>query len=198
MKKKLLITSIILISALIEIVTVFKWLSHCKDFQGLYHINLNLVMRELNGELSLDKNLPFVVIRLFHNKFIDTLFASLRFYFTLLDFILTKLLSLTAFAGVILSLWYFFENKSKKIFHWIVLVFVIALPFIDVFFPKVPFVLRVSLYALTFGGISLYGIGKFVKEQKYAVSVWGIVILISLLFLFFSYFDFPKYCIQFL
>ncbi len=199
MKKKIILFALILLVIFIEASFLFHWLSHCKNFHDVTHLNLQSLLLQLQGEISQDKGMPFILIRLFHNKIIDFTLATLKFYFRFWDMLLQgELFPFIGAFGIIAAGWYFIASKTKKVWHWALLLLLAFSPFIEIFlYAKIPFLIRISLYTIVYGGISLLGIGKFALSQKRAPIVVLILSVISIWWLLVANFRFEIFCIQY-
>jgi hypothetical protein len=199
MRKKIILFVVILTAALVEISMLTHWLFHCKNFHDVTHLNLQSLLLQLQGEMSQDKGLPFVIIRFFHNKITDFTFTTLKLYFRFWDMLLQgELFPFVGVFGLIAAGWYFVTQKSKRLWQWLFLILLILLPFIEILlYAKVPFLIRIGLFLFAYGIASLLGIGKFTLSQKWAPVVILILAVISIWWLLVANFRFEVFCIQY-
>jgi hypothetical protein len=176
MKKKIALL-FLLITVIVEVFAFAFWFTHCKNFQELLHVNFGPLALQLKGETGQDLGVPLLVVRIFHNKLIDSILLIVKTYFRFWDFLFTGgLFPFLGGFGILAAGYYFFAEKTKRLWQWGLFIIFLVLPFVELFlYQKIPFLIRFSLFYVIFGLISLLGIRKFALMQK-----WGFVILIAL------------------
>ncbi len=199
MKKKLIVIGILLAVFVIELATLLHWFGRCINFKDeMFHVNLNALSLQIQGESAIDKG-SLLITRFFHNKITDFILMVISLYLRFWDVqFLGKLFSFAGFFGIFAAGWYFFASKTKRLWQWAVLVTLLLLPFVELFlFGVIPFQVRLGLYAIIYGIVSLLGIGKFVLSQKWAAVIIAILIIISIWWLLNGDFNFVNFCIQY-
>lgn len=198
MKKKIAIF-FLLITFVIEAVYFAFWLFHCKNFQEILHVNFEPLLLQLQGETSQDYGLPLLIVRFFHNKLIDAFLLIIKTYFRFWDFLFFGgLFPFIGGFGILIAGYYFFASKTKRILQWIPVLLFLTLPFIELFFySKIPFLIRISLFYVFFGFISLMGIKKFVFSQKWALAILTILAIISVWWFLIADFHLATFCYQY-
>lgn len=199
MKKKKILYLSLLFSFLIEIITVCYWLAHCKYFHSNLHIDFSALWLQLSAEISQDKDVPYVLTRLFHNKFIDLFLVILKLYFRFWDLVLNQgLFSFVGTFGILGAGWYFLHNKVKRFWQWSLILAICLVPFVEIFFSsRIPFVIRICLYFVIFVPISLIGVKKFLLSWNKAAYVLIFLFILSIWWMLSGSFDFATYCIQY-
>ncbi len=198
MKKKITLL-FLLMAAAVELANLIFWLIHCKNFQELLHVNFGPLVLQLQGEMSQDSGLPFLLIRFFHNKLVDGLLLIIKTYFRFWDFVFQgELFPFIGGFGILAAGYYFFASKVKKMWQWVLCGLFLVLPFTELFFySRIPFLLRISLFYIVFGLISLLGIGKFMNAQKWGWVILTLLIIVSAWWLLFADFRFAIFCYQY-
>jgi hypothetical protein len=189
----------LLVTIIVEVIAFAFWLIHCKNFQEILHVNFSQLALQLKGEAGQDYGLPFFVTRFFHNKLIDAFLLTIKTYFKFWDFLFFgELFPFLGSFGILAAGYYFFVSKSKRILHWIVLIIFLLLPFAELFlFAKIPFLIRIGLFYIFFGFISLVGIRQFVKSQKWAWIVILVLTIVSVWWLLIADFHLATFCYQY-
>ena len=197
--KKLISLLILLIVAVVEIYNLSFWLMHCKNFQEFLHVNFQGLLLQLQGEMSQDTGVPFLFVRLFHNKIVDACLLVLRTYFRFWDFVFQGgLFPFVGGLGILTAAYYFFNSKIRRLWQWLLFLIFIFLPFMElVLSAKVPFFFRIAIYYLVFGVISLLGLNKFVKEQKWGWLIVVLLIIVSVWWLLAADFHLAFTCYQY-
>ena len=199
MKKKLILIGILLAVFVVELVTLLHWFGRCINFKDeMFHVNLNALSLQIQGESAIDKG-PLVIIRFFHNKISDFILMVINLYLRFWDVqFLGKLFSFAGYFGIFAAGWYFFASKTKRFWQWAALVVLLLLPFVELFlFGVIPFPIRLGLYIIAYGTVSLLGIGRFALSQKWAVVIILILIVVSIWWLLSGDFNFVNFCIQY-
>ena len=134
MKKKITIL-LLLITLVIEAVYLVFWLSHCKNFQEILHVNFGPLALQLKGEAGQDYGLPLLIVRFFHNKPVDAFLLIIKTYFRFWDFLFFgELFPFLGGFGILVAGYYFFASKTKRILHRILFLLFLSTPFIELFF----------------------------------------------------------------
>ena len=198
MKKKITIL-FLLIAVVIEAIYLAFWLFHCKNFQEILHINFQPLLLQLKGEAGQDYGLPLLVVRVFHNKLFDAFLLIIKTYFKFWDFLfLGELFPFLGGFGILAAGYYFFVSKTKRLTYWILFILFLVLPFMELFlYQRIPFLIRISLFFVVFGFISLVGLKQFVQSQRWAWVLILVLTIISIWWLLVADFHLATFCYQY-
>jgi len=198
MRKKITLL-FVLIALAIEAVYLAFWLFHCKNFQEILHVDFKPLALQLQGETSQDYGLPLLVVRVFHNKLVDSFLLIIKTYFRFWDFLfLGELFPFIGGFGILTAGYYFFASKTKRISHWTFFILFLLLPFLELFsYSKTPFLIRIGLFYIVFASISLLGIWKFVLSQKWALLILTVLAIISIWWFLIADFNLATFCYQY-
>lgn len=190
---------VIILSGITELMTLRIWWI-CKNFTDLLHhssINLNL---QIEGYVHAEKGPSLFMTRMFNNKLIDNLIDLLRFYLQFWDVRFgTNWFSLLGYLGIFAGFYYIFSNKEKTIYHWLILIVLSLLPWIEIILEPHIAILLKSLYLwLPFSLFSLYGIYQYITHGNTIkrLALLGIFIIVSLCLIFFLPNSFSRYCVR--
>jgi hypothetical protein len=198
MKNKIIVVVLLTVVS-VEFLTLSHWLSRCIDFKDeIFHVNIGSLALQIQGENAIDTG-PIIISRFFHNKITDFVLLVIKPYLRFWDVLfLGKLFSFVGFFGIFAAAWYFFANKTKRLWQWAIFILLVFLPLVELFlFKVVPFHLRMGMYIVSFGGVSLWGIWKFMFSQKWAPIIIVILIIISIWWLLLGDFNFVNFCVQY-
>jgi len=190
---------IVILSAIVEVLTLQAWFI-CKAFTDIFHrTSINLAL-QLDDYIHADKGTPLLFTRLFHNKLIQIVFDYLRFYLQFWDVRFgSNWFSLIGYFGIFSGFYYILANKKKKIYHWIAVIIILLLPFIEIIGePQVNIVIK-SVYLWTpFILFSFYGLYQFLSHGNRTVRfiVVLLLLLISFLWLITLHNGIVRYCIM--
>lgn len=198
MKKKIAIL-FLLITIEIEIAFLVFWLWHCNNFQEVLHVHFEPLALQLKGEAGQDFGLPLFIIRLFHNKPVDAWLLTVKTYFRFWDFLfIGGLFPFIGSFGILVAGYSFFAAKTKRLWHWLLFILILALPFMELFlYAKIPFLIRTILFYIIFGLISLLGIRKFALSQKWGWLIILILTVVSVWYFAVADFHIGTFCYQY-
>lgn len=166
----------------VQLLPLKLWLQ-CKDFMDYYHYSTYDLELQLIYAINHDSGLPVFIARAFHNKVLQGAIDIYKRYTHFLDWqLLITLITLVGVFGVILSIWYFLNQKKKdrRIAGLIILVFLV--PFVEVVIhPNLTFPVKLFLMAMPLNLLSFLGHFTFIKKinSKKAVFVYLILITVS-------------------
>jgi len=198
MKKKITVL-FLLVAFAIEAIYLAFWLFHCRNFQEVLHVNFGQLALQIKGETGQDFGLPIFVARFFHNKPVDALLLIIKTYFKFWDFFFFDgLFPFIGGFGILAAGYHFFSAKSKRMVYWILFLLFLTLPIMEMFiYQRIPFLIRIGLFYVVFGFISLVGIRKFVLSQKWAWVLIPILAIISIWWFLVADFRLATFCYQY-
>ena len=180
-----------------EFVNLQAWFA-CKSFTDLFHyssVNLNL---QIDYYIDTEKNTSYILSRLFNNKFIDSILNLLRFYLQFWDIRFgASWFTLIGYFGIFSGFYYIFSLKQKRFYHWIMLLVILFLPWIEIIIEPHINIMMKSIYLWApFSLFSLYGISQFLNRGKFKkrLLVLLILTLISIWWIAFLPYSMPRYC----
>jgi len=188
---------ILVITAIIELLTLKAWFV-CESFTDIFHYSSINLTYQLEIYINPFKGTPIWFIRLFHNKFIQIPINFLRFYLQFWDVRFGSIwFSLIGYFGILAGVYYIVSNKKKTVYHWLVLIILMILPCFEIILaPQIAIPFK-SLYLwFPFILFSLYGIYQFLThgKGKKRLMVIFLLLLLSLLSIFFISSEFSRYC----
>jgi hypothetical protein len=198
MKKKTIY--LVLFIAVVAYLMYFAfWLLHCKNFQEVLHVNFSQLALQLKGESGQDYGVPLFITRLFHNKLVDGFLLIIKTYFKFWDFIFFgELFPFIGGFGILAAGYYFFDSKTKRTRDWMLFLLFLILPFMELFlYQKILFIVRISLFYLVFGFISLLGIKRFVSLHRWSFAIIIILAIVSIWWLLIADFHLANFCYQY-
>jgi hypothetical protein len=195
LKKIFVVTAFI-----IELLAVSEWFV-CKQFKDFIHFSSFNQALYLKGLMDNDSGIPFLIVRVFHNKPIVFLDIFVKYYLSFWDDrFLLNLFSVVGCFGIILGIWYLLSRNCKhKKQLWIMLIFLLAFPLVEILFkPNINFIFKVIILVLPYQLFSLFGLWQFIKTDKgnfrmaliyclLFLSIWWINVLQS---------DVSNYCVR--
>lgn len=189
----------LLLASAIEYLTLHSWFV-CKNFSDIFHhTSINLTL-QLTDYIHEEKGTTIIVTRLFNNKYVEGTLDFLRFYIQFWDVRFGSIwFSLIGYSGIIFGFYYLFATKKKTVFHWTILLVILALPLIEIYAePRISIVVKSIYFWLPFVIFSLYGMYQFLSHGniKKRLIIMGIIIIVSILWLMFIPYDMPRYCIK--
>jgi hypothetical protein len=188
---------ILVLAGLVEILTLRLWLS-CKNLTDMFHhssINLALQIQSLAAE---ERGTPLLLTRAFNNKLTDGILDLLRFYLHFWDVRFgINWFSLIGYFGIFFGIYYIISSKKRKLYHWIALLVLLLLPFIEILIePSIPIIFKAIYLWLPYSLFSLYGIYQFLTHgsKKKRIIVLLTLIVLSFWSLIFIAHYLPTYC----
>lgn len=171
---------------LIFLITLFGYLlkTHlsCANYNGNFHYSSHVVSFHLNELISGERQVPIFIVRLFHNKITIFLFDIFNRYIQFFNiFYLINIIGLAGLFGLFYFYFYFFaytENRFIKIFA----VFILLLPFLEIFqLTKQTFFLKMLYLILPYQTIALVGFFFFLKQNKrISYIIYFLLLLMSI------------------
>jgi len=158
---------LLLIILIISISQISSWFG-CRDFKDAFHFLKYSVLLELDNLVHNDTDLPFALIRAYHNKVIQTVINIFSAYLRFWDILF--LVNLLLPIGILGLLWGLLDGSKVKIVQ-ILTIIASILPFVEIFFkPFIYFPIKIILLSLPILIISIYGISIFLKEKRGKLS----------------------------
>jgi hypothetical protein len=188
----------IFIAAVIEFVTVRAW-SSCTDFTSnfFHHSSINLTL-QIESYVYGEKGTSLFLTRVFSNKIIDGLLNYLRFYLQFWDIRFGgSWFSLIGYFGIFAGFYYIFANKKRRLYHWIMVLVILLLPWIEILIePHISVMLKSIYLWVPFCLFSLYGIYQFLihGDKKKRLIIFLIVAIVSIWWIALLPYTLPRYC----
>jgi hypothetical protein len=189
---------LIIFAGIIEFITVRAWFV-CNNFTDFFHLSSVNIKLQIEYYVHSEKGTSLFLTRLFNNKLIDSLFDILRVYLQFWDVRFgASWFSVIGYFGIGAGFYYIFSSKKKRFYHWLMLLVILFLPWIEVIAePHVSIFIKSIYLWLPFCLFSLYGVYQFLihGEKKRRISVFIILALISLWWIAFLPFGMSRYCV---
>lgn len=191
------LTYIILVAtAVIEFLTVKAWYV-CTSFTGIFHYSASNLQLQLEDYIYTEKGTPLVLTRLFNNKITDNFLALLRYYLQFWDIRFgTFWFSLIGYFGIFAGFYYFISLKKKKYYHWLFLIILFILPWLELYSFHLSIAIKSIYLWLPYVLFSIFGIYQFLTHGKFKKRIIIIVLLalLSIWWLIFLPYGMSAYC----
>lgn len=162
---------------IIELVSLRSWFV-CSDLINKFHFSSFDVTLKIQEAISNDIGYAPLLARFFHNKLTFSINAVMASYLQFWDIRFgVMLFMLVGYFGIFCGLWYLISSKYR--YKWLVFIFLLLLPFIEVFHMFQLYQLRFVLLVLPYFSVSIYGIWQFMKAHKKKVQVILIILIVS-------------------
>jgi hypothetical protein len=171
----------IIIIFLIELATGSLWIRCQKLADRFYSTNLDSQLK-LDELVRNDIGYSTYAARFFHNKILvfgsEIINKYLQFWDIRFDVLF---FTIVGCFGILYGFWYLLSKKNKTYKSWIVILVLLALPFIEIGHISLPYQVRIGGILLPFYLFSLFGIWQFIKQHKrFGAAIVMILIIISL------------------
>jgi hypothetical protein len=156
------------------------WTACQKMTDFFYFSSFDLQLR-LTESAHNDSGLPLFLVRLFHNKVVGALIDSFRSYTLFWD--LRLIISLVGFIGIcffFLGIYYLITVKKKSRMLWIVLIWILLLPFIIMNRLPIPFHMALSLYTFALLIFAKFGFDQVIGRYPRFFIVAIVLFLLSI------------------
>lgn len=181
---------------LIGLITFYRWYS-CWLFAPNFYFTPPVLATNVIEATNLDKGLPILVVRMFHNKVLAFPWGILQSIVQFLDIRFLELfLSIVGGVGLYLGFWYLFTKYLKKKVLWGLVGLIIVYCIIEIVHPlSLTYAYRITPLFVLFELFSLFGIWEFLKGKNQTIRyliVFSLIVLSFLSFLLFplAYQDF--------
>jgi hypothetical protein len=176
MRKLLLIITIGL-----ETYALRLWLT-CQKLQDQFHIDPLRIRLQIEDITHAERNIPFILIRMFDNKVVGYSVEITRQYLHFWDpTFLVTLLTISGMIGIFFGLFYFFSQKKVR-YVALTLIIIILVQLIELLFPRASYLLVLLILWAGYVTLSLFGFWQFTREKKpYRLWVWGFIALVSII-----------------
>lgn len=149
---------------------LFKTHLSCTNYNGNFHYSSHVVSFHLNELISSEDQVSIFIVRLFHNKITIFLFDIFNRYIQFFNiFYLINIIGLAGLFGLFYFYFYFSfftqkpENKFIKAFG----VFILLLPFLEIFqLAKQEFFLKILYLIIPYQTAAFIGFSFFLKQKK--------------------------------
>lgn len=179
------------------IVYLSRWFS-CTNFKPEYHLSLNYLKLESDNLIHNDINVPFILIRAYHNKitlFLTSLYTSYLLFWDIK--FLSHLLLFSGLLGIMSGFAYGYENIFRNLWVKVLVLTMLVFPLMEfIVNPAIYFPLKISLYSLPYVLFSIFGNIKLIERYKgYKIYFILIVVLfISVWWNIYSPFNYKIFC----
>lgn len=161
-KKIYLLTFLALI-----IIYLSRWFS-CTNFKPEYHLSFSYLRLTSDNLIHNDINVPFILIRTYHNKitlFLTSLYTSYLLFWDIK--FLSHLLLFPGLLGVISGFVYGYETILRNLWLKVFVLIILFLPLIEfIVNPAVYFPIKISIYSLPLIVFSIFGNIKLIERYK--------------------------------
>lgn len=194
----MMIRKIYLFSFLIILIAFLTRWHTCSNFKNEYHFsiyNLKLVSDNL---IHNDINVPFLLIRLYHNKIILLFISLYTSYLLFWDIkFISNLFLFTGFIGIMSGFIYGYKIILQHLWLRILTLTMLVVPVIEYFAnPAIIFPLKVTLYSVPFVLFSLFGNITLIERFKgYKIFViLTILLILSVWWNIYSPYNYKSFC----
>lgn len=177
---------LILAVFILESITYVFWLG-CQKITDKFHFSSLDAQLKLDEVIRNDVGYSTQVARFFHNKV--NVYGSELFnkYIQFWDIrFMSLFVSIIGCFGIAYGFWHLLTKKNKTYKTWLVLGFLLLIPFIEVIQFGLPYSVRISIILFSFALFSLFGIWQFLKRYKkvgllivvilLAISIWHLIV----------------------
>lgn len=191
-KKIYLLTFLALI-----IVYLSRWFS-CTNFRPEYHLSFSYLKLESDNLIHNDINVPFILIRAYHNKmtlFLTSLYTSYLLFWDIK--FLSHLLLFSGLLGIISGFVYGYEIIVRNLWVKVLVLTMLVFPLIEfIVNPGIYFPIKISIYSLPYVLFSIFGNIKLIERYNgYKIYLILIVVLfISVWWQMYLPNDFRNFC----
>jgi len=196
MKNKKLFSVIFLLA--FQLLPLRFWVN-CKSFLDTIYFSAYDLELQIIDLIHKDASVPIFVARFFHNKVTQFALDVYKRYTHFLDIgFFASFITFVGIFGMLLGIWYYLNSKKKDKRIGLIILLSFVIPFIEVLFnPVLPFTFKVILIIIPFQVLSAYGHYQFIKKKrsKLITTVYLILIIISIIWIFFLPDAVYKYCI---
>lgn len=174
---------IILIFLLILFGYLFKTHLSCANYNGNFHYSSHVVSFHLNELISNEYQVSIFIVRLFHNKITIFLFDIFNRYIQFFNiFYLINIISLAGLFGLFYFYFSFFAQKTENKFIKTFGIFILLLPFLEIFqLTKQEFFLKILYLIIPYQIAAFIGFSFFLKQKKrVSYSIYFLLLITSI------------------
>jgi hypothetical protein len=195
MKDKKIISVLFLL--VFQLTPLRLWLK-CKSFLDSIHFSYYDLKLQMIDLIHKDVSVPIIAVRFFHNKITQFTLDIYKRYTQFLDIgFFASFITFVGSFGMLMGIWYFLNSKKKDKRIAMVIFLSFFFPFIEVLVnPSLPLFIKIILIFAPFQILSAYGHYQFIKEKKskLIIIVYSILIIISIIWIFFLPGAVYKFC----
>lgn len=174
----------IIVTAVIELLTIKLWSACQKLPESLYFSSLDIKLK-VEEEINNDAGYGTEIVRFFHNKLTIGFDEIVNKYLSFWNInFQAGFLSLIGLFGVICGFWYLLTNKKKNFLTWITVAILLGLPLLHIFALPLPFEFRIGIIWVAYMSFSLYGLWQFLRRfSKKRLCIVSIIAVLSIWYL---------------
>ncbi len=163
----------------LTIIYMSRWFS-CTNFKPEYHLSFNYLKLASDNLIHNDINVPFILIRIYHNKitlFLTSLYTSYLLFWDIK--FLSSLFMFSGLLGIFAGFLYGYLDIIRKWSLKLIIGAMLLFPAIEfILNPKINFALKISIYSMPYVLFSIFGYNKLIERYKgYKIYIILIVVL---------------------